>query len=45
MPYMNSMEFRMHDLKLLEEALIVGDWKTAAAATQIAAQAHPDAIP
>jgi 5-methyltetrahydrofolate--homocysteine methyltransferase len=30
------MEFRMHDLKLLEEALIVGDWKTAAAATQAA---------
>ena len=26
----------MHDLKLLEEALIVGDWKTAAAATQAA---------
>ena len=26
----------MHDLKLLEEALIVGDWKTAAAATRAA---------
>jgi corrinoid protein of di/trimethylamine methyltransferase len=30
------MEFRMPDLEQLKEALIVGDWKTAAAATQAA---------
>jgi corrinoid protein of di/trimethylamine methyltransferase len=30
------MEFRMHDLEKLKEALIVGDWKTASAATQAA---------
>jgi corrinoid protein of di/trimethylamine methyltransferase len=30
------MEFRMHDLEQLKEALLVGDWKTAAAATQTA---------
>jgi corrinoid protein of di/trimethylamine methyltransferase len=30
------MEFRMHDLEQLKEALIAGDWKSAAAATQAA---------
>jgi methanogenic corrinoid protein MtbC1 len=33
---MNSMELRMSDLEQLKEALIVGDWKTAAAATRAA---------
>jgi 5-methyltetrahydrofolate--homocysteine methyltransferase len=36
MPYINSMEFRMSDLEKLKEALIEGNWKTAAAATQAA---------